>query len=240
MKPKNKSFKVVLLAASLLLACNEREQSPNVSLDNHNPLEGVWEYKDYTQGYKDTVITFYEFLGDWQFKYGRTRFRNGQYEDTLLKGGSYIIPVPGLLLLSYEYKKQGNHYTPISQNDTLVFTMENIVDLILWGTPRTFKQISGQPGKLWNGTYYNVKKHYDVYIHSKFEFKEDSVYFFSIFNPELEKPGKWPEPFKYRITVWGALITFYANGGRVASNGFALYNSNLIFTYTRQRYRPKY
>ncbi|RMG28995.1 MAG: hypothetical protein D6732_17970 [Methanobacteriota archaeon] len=96
--------------------------------------------------------------------------------------------MPGLLLLSYEYKKQGNHYTPISQNDTLVFTRENIVDLILWGTPRTFKQISGEPGKLWNGTYYNVTKYFDVYIHSKFEFTEDSAYFFLSLPRNLKNP----------------------------------------------------
>jgi hypothetical protein len=240
MKPNNKSFKVVFLVVSLLLACNEEDPSINSALDSYNPLEGIWERKNYTPGFKDTVITFYEFSGVRQFEYGQTRFRYGQYEETLYKGGSYTIPVSGLLLLSYEYKRQGNQYTPISQNDTLVFTMENIIDLILWGTTRTFKQISGQPGKLWQGTYYNVTKHFDVYIHSKFEFKEDSAYFSSTLTPEFKEPAEWPEPFKYWVTTLGALMTFYTNDGRAVSNGYALYNSNLIFTYTRQRYRVKY
>ncbi|RMG28994.1 MAG: hypothetical protein D6732_17965, partial [Methanobacteriota archaeon] len=75
MKPGKKSFKVMLLlVASLLFACNESEQSLNISFDNYTPLEGVWEDKDSTPGFKDTVITFYEFLEDWQFKYGQTRF----------------------------------------------------------------------------------------------------------------------------------------------------------------------
>ncbi len=227
------------MVASLLFACNENEQSLNSSFDNHNPLEGIWETKHYTEGHKDTVITFYQFFGDRRLEYGRVCFINGAYEDTLLKGGSYKIPTPGLLLLSYWYKKENNHYIPISQHDTLVYTMENVVDLILWGTPRTFKQISGQPGKIWNGTYYNVKKHFDVYIHSKFEFKKDSAYHYSLFTPDPETPRDWPEPFKYRVKVFGSLLTFYTNGRKVASNGFVLYNSNLIFTSTRQKYRPK-
>lgn len=239
MKPLNRSFKFMFLVVLLLLGCNEEDHSVTGALDSYSPIEGIWENKSYTQGFKDTVVTFYEFLADSQFVYGQSRFKNGQYEDTLFRGGSYIIPASRLLLLSYRYERNDNQYTPVLQNDTLVFTMENIIDLILWGTSKTFKQISGEPGKLWHGTYYNIKKHFDVYIHSKFEFKKDSAYFYSAFTPEPEEPGEWPEPFKYRVTASGGLITFYTTDGRVTSNGYALYNSNLIFTYTWERYRPK-
>jgi len=240
MKPKIKSFEIVLLAVSLLLACSEGDKSLDSDFDASSPIKGIWESKDYTQGYRDTVITFYEFLADSQFEYGHSSFRNGQYEDTLYKGGFYSIPVPGLLLLSYRYTKQGDDYTNISEEDTLIFTMKNFIELILWGTPRTFKQISGKPGELRGGTFYNVKKHVDVYIHSRFEFKGDSAYFSSTYTTQLEEPPEWPPAFKYRVTAFGGLMTFYKKDGSATSNGYALYNSSLIFTYTQQIYLPRF
>ena len=240
MKSGNESFKIIFWVVLLLFSCNEEKQ-PNSALESYNPLEGIWVNKDFIQGSKDTVITFYQFFADSQFEYGQTAFSNGQYEDTLLEGGSYLIPASNLLFLSYEYQREGaNQYTPIAKNDTFVYTPDNFIDLILWGTSRTFKQISGQPGKLWHGTFYNITKYHDVYLHNKFEFKEDSVYFYSNFTTELKEPDEWVGPFRYLVRLFGPLMTFYTKDGAVGTNGYAIYKSNLIFTYTKERYRRKF
>ena len=239
MEFRKKLIKFLFLFILLFISCENNDYIFNYPPTQSTRLNGIWEQKKFTQGGKDTTLTFYHFTLTNEFEYGRSQFRYGKYQDTLIQGGSYTIPAPYLLMLSYEYSKRSENITPLVKFDTLVYGSESMINLIICELGRSFTQVSGKTGELLNSTFYDREKYGERLMHTKYFFKKDTVYFYSLFNDYFKEPDDWPGPIKYTYNISGPFIHFYMADGRIVTRGLAQYQSKLIMTYTQKIYKYK-
>lgn len=230
---------VIGVSCLLFLLAGCQEASPVFVASEAEPtILGMWEQRSFFEGTDDTSITFYHFISEHEFEFGSWSVHNGNRSDTVYNGGQYLEPVSGLLILNYFYSRRSGiteHY-PV-RGDTFVYKNENFYDLVMCGLIRKYRRLSGPAGKLRNSEFYNVERHANRFAHSRYVFKSDSLYFYSLFSDNAEMPAVWGPPFKFRVSIFGTTITYFYEDGRTASNGYVLYESDLIMTYDQQTYR---
>ncbi|OGB68191.1 MAG: hypothetical protein A2Y94_01575 [Caldithrix sp. RBG_13_44_9] len=229
-------FHFSLLVGLLIVSCQQDENILNSS-EVSGSLTGLWSNVTYLPFEEDTVITFYDFKVNNTFEFGKTYFREGQYTDTMFQVGSYTIPIPHLVFISYEYSIWGNGYSEVlDKKDTIVYNIQPVHRLTLCEFGRSFKQTSGTPGEITNGVFYDMMRYGNRYNHSKYYFTKDSVYYYSVFKSDSKQPSEWTAPMKYRINRSNVLIRYLMNDGSVITRGYVQYNTDLILTFTQKDY----
>jgi len=199
-------------------------------------LYGNWIYKGITIAV-DSIFTVYSFSVPNNLEISQSIVLNPNNVYSTHSFGSYQIPSPNLMYISFYYAIHGDSIIPPDiPGDTLIYQIDND-ELHLCSGGGSYSQISGPSNQLLHSDYYRVKKFIDdSYIHDLYRFSKDSVDHFYTMNFSSDFPQSWEHHWKYRYSIEDIYL-FLKTTQYTLLRGYKLYNGRLILASSPKIYK---